>query len=305
MRIHIQPKIAKGSRALLLLLVLFVTLSAQAQTTRTARFQTVNFRSSLVGATLPYIAVLPPGYDDPRPPNTQASYPVLYLLHGLLGHYDNWTSKTRLTQYAAQYQMIIVTPEGNDGWYTDSATVATDKYETYVVRELIPDVEARFRVFKTREGRAVGGLSMGGYGALKFGVKYPDRFIFAASMSGALDAAEYTDSNPGSGWETLRPSILKTFGPADSAVRTSNNLRKIFQELSPQQIASLPYFYLDCGTEDGLFAASLALATILRERRIPHEYRQLPGNHAWSHWDRQVGEVLRIAAERMRPAVAG
>jgi len=294
----------KSSRSLLLLLILVLTLSCHAQSVSPARVETVRFKSKLVGATLPYVVVLPPRYGQQPNPGTQVSYPVLYLLHGLDGHYDNWILKTKLREYAAQYQMIIVTPEGNDAWYTDSATVLTDKYETYLLEELIPDVESRFRAIKEREGRAIAGLSMGGYGALKFGVKYPDKFILAASMSGALDAAEYTDSNQGFAWGTLRPSILKTFGPGDSAVRASNNLRKIFRELSTQRIASLPYFYLDCGTEDGFFATSLALAAILRERRIPHEYRELPGNHVWTQWDQQVREVLRIAAERMKPPVA-
>lgn len=289
----------KGSRSLLLLLVLVLTLSCHAQSVPPARVQTINFKSNLVGATLPYIAVLPPAYEERRPPGTPASYPVLYLLHGLGGRYDNWTSKTRLKEYAAQYQMIIVTPEGNDGWYTDSATVAADKYETYVVKELIPDVESRFRAIKEREGRAIAGLSMGGYGALKFAVKYPDKFIFAASISGALDAAERSEAKQGFAWGFLRPSILKTFGPGDSPVRASNNLYSIFRELSADRIVSLPYFYLDCGTEDGFFATNLGLAAILLERKIPHEFRQLPGKHDWIYWDRQVREVLKIAAEKM------
>lgn len=289
----------KASRSLLLLLVLWLTLSCQAQSVSSPRVQTISFKSNLVGATLPYIVLLPPSYEERGQAARPEGYPVLYLLHGLGGSYDNWTSKTRLKEYAAQYQMIVVTPEGNDGWYTDSATVAADKYESYLVTELIPDVENRFRVIKNRQGRAIAGLSMGGYGALKFGVKYPDKFIFAASLSGALDAAERSDKNQGFIWAYLRPSILRTFGPEQGATRAANNLHQLFRAVTPDRISSLPFVYLDCGTEDGFVDTNRALSAILLERKIPHEYRQVPGNHGWAYWDQQVREVLELAAQRM------
>jgi S-formylglutathione hydrolase FrmB len=286
----------KTARNIFLFFALMVSLSAYSQTLNT-QVETIQFKSKLVGQTLPYSVVLPPGYAQPL--NQKASYPVLYLLHGLAGHYSNWLMKTKLADYAAQYRMIIVTPEGNDGWYTDSASVPADKYESYIVQELIPDVESRYRTMRTREGRAIAGLSMGGYGALKFGVKYPDRFIFAASISGALDAAARTDENPGNAWGFLRPSIMQTFGAANSQTRAANDLHKLIGNLPNERLALLPFFYLDCGTEDGFLPSNRDLANILLERRIPHEYRQLPGAHNWAYWDQQVQEVLKIAARKM------
>ncbi|HYJ46510.1 MAG TPA: alpha/beta hydrolase family protein, partial [Pyrinomonadaceae bacterium] len=259
--------------------------------------ETVQFKSRLVGATLPYSVVLPTTYKLPG--HDVLRYPVLYLLHGLAGHYDNWLSKTKLKEYAALYQMIIVTPEGNDGWYTDSATVPADKYESYIVQELIPEVESRYRAIKGRQGRAVAGLSMGGYGALKFAVKYPDKFIFAASISGALDPAVRSDANPRNVWSFLRPSIMQTFGPPDSPVRAANDLQKLFRDFPADRIAALPFLYLDCGTEDGFLATNRELAALLLERKIPHEFRELPGKHDWAYWDQQVQEVLRMAHRQM------
>ncbi|MDT4953457.1 MAG: hypothetical protein QOJ02_1595 [Acidobacteriota bacterium] len=285
----------KTKRAILLFFALTLSLCVYSQPVGT-RVETIQFKSKLVGKTLPYSVVLPQMYSQPG--KETISYPVLYLLHGLAGHYSNWLSKTKLSEYAAKYQMIIVTPEGNDGWYTDSATVVADKYETYVVQELIPDVESRYRALKGREGRAIAGLSMGGYGALKFGVKYPDRFIFAASISGALDAAQRTADNPGNAWDFLRPSIMQTFGAADSPTRAANDLSKLVRNLPAERLASLPFFYLDCGTEDGFLAGNRELATIFLERKIPHEYRQLPGKHNWAYWDSQVQEVLKMAARK-------
>jgi len=112
------------------------------------RVETVELQSKLVNKTLPYNVILPTDYNT----SSTTRYPVLYLLHGLTGHYSDWVSRTNVADYAAQYRMIIVTPEGNDGWYTDSATVVNDKYETYVLKELIPDVQQRYRTIEARYG---------------------------------------------------------------------------------------------------------------------------------------------------------
>jgi S-formylglutathione hydrolase FrmB len=285
----------KISRSFPLWLLLCLTLSAHAQSAATARVETVLFQSKLIGAALPYNVVLPPGYDAAG----RTAYPVIYLLHGLAGHHDNWTSKTGLVSYAAQHRMIIVTPEGNDGWYTDSATVARDKYETYVVRELIPDVERRYRAVRKKQGRAIAGLSMGGYGALKFGLKYPNLFVFAASISGALDPVLHNDAKPGVAWGFVRASILGVFGADDSPVRRDNDLYRMLLAVPAKRISSLPFLYLDCGTEDAFLETNRELKLILEQRKIPHEYRELRGTHEWAYWDRQIRDVLQMAEVRM------
>ena len=120
------------------------------------RVQTILFASKLVGQTLPYNVLLPVDYNQPAAKSKH--YPVLYLLHGLTGHYNNWIEHTRLADCAAGYDVIIVMPEGNNGWYTDSASAPSEKYESYILQELIPDVEQRFRASSAREGRAIAGL---------------------------------------------------------------------------------------------------------------------------------------------------
>jgi S-formylglutathione hydrolase FrmB len=287
----------------LVLLLFFISICAQAQSV--ARVQNVIFASRLIGKSLPYNVVLPPDYDSPRARSTR--YPVLYLLHGLGGDANNWISnRAHLAQHAAQYKIIIVTPEGHDNWYTDSATVPTDKYESYIVQELIPDVERRFRTLTSREGRAIAGLSMGGYGSMKFGLKFPDRFIFAASMSGALPATEWDPADTRlPDW--VKPSISKSYGPINSPARQANDIFKIASNVPESKIATLPFLYLDCGTEDMLVTYNRAFDDILLKRKIAHEYRELPGKHDWPYWDQQIQEVLKLASLKMaQPAmVAG
>lgn len=275
-----------------LLLLLWVP-ATWAQGRREAEIETVQFKSELVGQTLPYNALLPPGCAA-----SNRRYPVLYLLHGLFGRNDDWLTRTNLADYATNYQVIIITPEGHDSWYTDSATVKMDKYESYFIRELIPDVDTRFRTIKDRRGRGVAGISMGGYGALKYALKYPEQFAFAASMSGALDPAVRTDDHPGFAWDILRPSINAVYGPKGSQTRAANDLHQIARNLNAAQIASLSYLYFDCGTEDGFLDTNRELTAILLAKKIPHQYRQLPGGHNWGYWDAQVREVLRLFAQR-------
>jgi putative tributyrin esterase len=278
-------------RTLLLILLLFVVIAAYYYHHQNAvRVEVVHFKSNLVGKTLPYAVVLPPGYGLITA--RRIRYPVLYLLHGWSGHYNSWTDQTALVQYAAENRMIVIAPEGGNGWYTDSATVPSDLYEAYVIQELIADIDRRFRTIADRRGRSIAGVSMGGYGALKFGFKYPEKFTLAASVSGALDANVRTDET----------SIMQTFGEPGSAARKANDLNGLAREFPSHRQPLLPYIYLDCGTDDPWLASNRDFAGVLLERKIVHEYRQLPGNHVWNYWDRQLREVMRIAADRMVPA---
>lgn len=278
-------------RLSLLILLLVVALAAYYYHSQNAvRFEVVQFRSTLVGKSLPYGVVLPPGYGLITA--REKRYPVLYLLHGWSGNHNSFVKDTGLMQYAAEYQMIVITPEGGNGWYTDSATVPSDQYESYFLRELITDVDGRFRTIADRQGRSIAGVSMGGYGALKFGFKYPEKFSLTASMSGALDAAVRTDE----------ASIMQTFGGSDSSTRKTNDLPQLAREFPGDRLVLLPYFYLDCGTDDPWLASNRDFSGVLMERKIVHEYRQLPGGHIWTYWDQQLREVLRLSAERMTAA---
>jgi len=286
--------------ALLLLPAVSSQAQAQAQLRPAARVEAVKFESRLVGAQLPYNVVLPPLYDAPE--MRAVRYPVIYLLHGLGGGAGDWISKrARLAAHAAHYRFILVTPEGRDGWYTDSATVPSDKFESYIIEELIPDVERRYRAHRTRDARAVAGLSMGGYGALKFGVKHPQMFGLAASLSGAFGAPSWDAKDPAL-LAFLKPSIARTYGALDSPTRRENDLFKLFADLPAERFPALPFIYFDCGTEDFLINSNRALSELLLRRKIPHEYRQLPGAHSWSYWDAQAQEVLKLAARRLRAA---
>lgn len=288
-----------------LLLFLALTVSAYAQNPETARLenktavqtslvaQDFKLKSKLMAREMPYRVVLPKNYEVDK----TRKFPVLYLLHGLTGHFDNWTDKTKLKDYATGYDYIIVTPEGNNGWYTDSATVPNDKYESYIIQELVPEIDASFRTLADREHRLIAGLSMGGYGALKFGLKYPEKFVLAGSFSGALPVAGWTSKffESGAMKGAIPDSIKSVYGADDSPTRADNDIFKIVREITPEKAKSLPFIYVDCGTEDFLIQGNREFANLLLEKKIPHEYRQLPGVHNWAFWDSSVKEFLEVS----------
>jgi len=100
--------------------------------------------------------------------------------------------------------------------------------------------------------------------------------------------------------KSISDSLVAVFGPAGAEARKANDIYEIARGLSAARVATLPYIYLDCGTEDFLVGLNQQFAAILREKKIPHEYRELPGDHNWAYWDQQVPEVLRLAAQKLR-----
>ncbi len=247
--------------------------------------------SKLMAREMPYRVILPINYKLEK----AQRYPVLYLLHGLTGHFDNWTDKSKLAEYAAKYNYVIVTPEGNNGWYSDSATVPTDRYETYITQELIPEIDKNFRTVADRNHRVVAGLSMGGYGSIKFGLKNAEMFALVGSFSGALGAASFTDKILGNSWKVLTDSIMSVYAMEDSPTRKQNDIFRIVREMPADKVKTLPFIYLDCGTEDGLINSNRDFVNLLLEKKVKHEFRQLPGAHDWKFWDAQVQEFLELS----------
>jgi putative tributyrin esterase len=290
----------KQARFILLFVLLFLPISVYAQ--RDPPVSQIELKSTLLGRTVNYQILYPVRYQSPE--NRDKRFPVIYLLHGVTGHSTDWLERTKVALYATHYDLFIVMVEGANGWYTDSATIPADKYESYILRELIPDVEKRFRVSTQRESRAIAGLSMGGYGAIKFGLKYPEMFALAASMSGAFRGPSWTGQDL-KDFGVVRDSVLQTFGPADSPTRAANDVYKLARAVPAPRIGTLPYFYLDCGTEDFLYGNSRELAALFVERKMPHEYRELPGSHSWPYWDAQIQEILKLAAQKLSAPAPG
>lgn len=235
--------------------------------------------SKLLARKIPYGVILPANYETGK----QARFPVVYLLHGGGGNYQIYLNRPRTLEMFERHHAIVVTVEGGESFYTDSATVPNDKYESYIISELIPEIDKNFRTVAERNGRAVAGGSMGGYGAIKFGVKYPEKFALAYSWSGAVIAASWRKAGELAFYPPdIKNPLLAIFGDGSNpATLEANDITKLFADLPADKVSGLPFFYLDCGTEDEflLLKPNRQLSEIILNKKIAHEYREFPGGH--------------------------
>ena len=204
--------------------------------------------------------------------------PVVYLLHGYGGNYQDWIKRARGFEKAAdQYNMIIVCPDGGfNSWYWDSPIDLKSKYETFISDELVHSIDAKYKTIKNPKGRAITGLSMGGYGALFLAIKHQDVFGAAGSMSGGVDIRPFPNN-----WD-----IAKSLGTyAKQPERWENNtVINMLNLLTPNALAII----VDCGTEDFFWEVNENLHKQLLYRNISHDYYSRPGAHNWSYWNNAV-----------------
>jgi S-formylglutathione hydrolase FrmB len=231
-----------------------------------------------------YVILLPAGYDA-----SEQRYPVLFLLHGLYGDGQNWSTRTNLVKYTRNLHLIIAMPDAGNSWYVNSATEPAEEYEDYIVKDFIEEIDMHYRTIREGYARAIAGLSMGGYAAVKFSLKYPNLFAYAGGISAALHAPEDLDETH----PEFRESLRKAFGEAGNPVRAQND---VFVLLSSPDMRNLPYFYLDCGSGDMFLDVNRKFVARLQQLKFPYEFHELQGGHTWDYWDAAIERFLYMLA---------
>jgi S-formylglutathione hydrolase FrmB len=205
-------------------------------------------------------------------------FPVLYLLHGLSDDSTAWVRNTSVDRYAAEAGVAVVMPQVQRSFYADE--VHGGSYWTFLTEELPEVVGSFFRVSGRREDTFVAGLSMGGYGALKWALRHPDRFAAAASLSGALDVVALQQVP----WR--QPLFERVFdgeiGPGDD----------LFGLVAAADLGSLPALYVGCGTEDHLYDANVRFVADATAAGMDLHVDFRPGEHEWGLWDAAIRDVL-------------
>lgn len=245
------------------------------------------FHSVSLGRDMHYRIYLPHNYAQ-----ADRRFPVLYLLHGIYGKFTDWDTQSHLRHYAQNLDLVIVMPDAADSWYVNSATVSQNRYEDYIVKDLIQEVDGNYRTLAVRESRAIAGVSMGGYGALNFALKHPELFVFAGSISGAINAP--TDLGPRQ--PDFQANLLQVFGPAGSPARAEND---IFILLKHADVSRFPYIYLACGESDPFFPLNQQFAAALLDEHARYEFHQAPGAHEWKFWDKTAKDLLPVVMRRI------
>jgi enterochelin esterase-like enzyme len=253
------------------------------------------FASDALGRKWAYEVYLPTPYQTSR-----ANYPVLYLLHGNNGSRRDWVEKGNIQRTADALiasgeipAAIIVMPDAGATWFVDRR----EKMETALIRDLIPEVEKNFRALRTRDGRLVAGLSMGGYGSLRFALKYPEMFAAAALLSPAI----YDPLPPkNSGARRAPPFAAPEF---DEQVWRDLNYPTLWKTYLSKQ-TPVP-MYINSGDDDEFMieAEATRLYSLLRANRQPAELRIVDGAHSWQVWASTIGDALKyIFRYSARPA---
>jgi S-formylglutathione hydrolase FrmB len=224
-------------------------------------------------------------------------YPVLYLLHGADSDYRSWTRYGDAQAITAHVAMIVVMPDGGaNGWYTDwyqGARPVQPRWETYHVGELVPWIDVTYRTIATRRGRAIAGLSMGGYGALSYAARHPSTFAAAASFSGALEVG----SADAWGERSANEARWSAHLPISIAGRLSSlalvELRTGDGRPGPLDRRGTKAGCPACALERYLHAGNVRLHARLRALGIRHVWDDYgPGTHDWPYWRRDLRETL-------------
>lgn len=295
-----------------------------------AGLQTVQFFSPAVGMDMKYDIVLPPDYHE-----SERNYPVLYLLHGYMQNYTVWGRNLGAAFYARELSLIIVMPDGGNSWFVNFAESDDGRphqWEDHVVRDVVSHVDANFRSEARREGRAIAGLSMGGFAAFTIGLRHPDRFISMASTSGALgyareQAEAIARGQPRSPERRRSPEQEAEFARADAVIsriidipgfstqteRTPSGTAFTSVEQAaaydPFQIiytvpkSQLPHIYIDSGTEDSLIHVAREFMQLLLLNDVPFDFMQSRGRHNSEYWRRSAGHFISIQYEVMQRAL--
>ncbi len=253
-------------------------------------------KSSILKRSVRYCALLPAGYDAAQP----RRLPVLYFLHGLgadeqsLVTSGGWSLVESLQEKGRIGEFVIITPDGGRSFYINSRDGRL-RYEDFFIREFLPAMEKRYRVQAARAGRALGGTSMGGYGALRLAFKYPQLFSAVSAHSAALmerlpQGAGHTPGLAG-GSGGILGDVFGT--PLDAAFYERNSPLTLARTLpGPARLR----IYFDCGRDDeyNFDAGAEKLNQTLAARRIAHEFHIYPGGHGWRYMAEHLDESLEF-----------
>ena len=237
---------------------------------------TIQIQSNYLKKATKFVVIQPSQQGQKN--DTQARYPVVYLLNGYGGDYGQWPITTpQLKKTADDLKIIFVCPDGGKGsWYFDSPIDSSIRYESYITKELVPYIDANFSTKADPKSRAITGLSMGGHGALYLAIRHSDLFGAAGSTSGGVDFRPFPKS-----WNL--PNILGEYEQNKERWYEYTVMRQV-ELLKNNQLAMI----IDCGIDDFFMPMNRALHEKLLQLKIDHDYIERPGEHNHIYWGSSI-----------------
>lgn len=251
----------------------------------------VNFFSQTLKRTVPIQVVLPSdkvlSYNGKR--TETKPYKTLYLLHGLMGNYTDWVTNTNIQQLAEARNLAVVMPSGENSFYVD-LPLPNNAFGEYIGKELVEMTRRMFPFSHKKEDTFIAGLSMGGFGAMRNGLKYYDTFGYIAALSAAIQIFEEPEDTPG---HTLFQEDA-VFGDIKEASKTDKNPRIACKAMTEalNDSASYPKVYMACSKQDPLLSVNQKFCQFLKDNDVDVTWKEPPGNHDWDFWRTQIKEVL-------------
>ena len=250
----------------------------------------VDFSSAALGMCVQMDVILPQkptGLIGVNQKETAGKYPTLYLLHGMSDDHTIWQRRTSIERYATEKGIAVVMPNGHLSFYTDMHVGMP--YFTFITKELPAICRSFFpNMSDRREDTFVAGLSMGGYGALKCGLRAPEVFSHAAALSACTDICELANGDI-----ALAPYpeyFEDLFGPAKDVKGSFNDLFQAAEDLRSSQLR--PRIYMWCGKEDFLWEQNKRMRKHLKKLGYDLTWEKSHGDHQWKYWDEKIQTVL-------------
>jgi len=248
----------------------------------------INFHSKSLMRQVAITAIIPV---DKSEIIVKKPFKTLYLLHGIFGNCTDWMNYTRIQELATKRNLAVIMPSGDNSFYVDNPTRG-DFYGEFIGRELVEFTRDLLPLSTKREDTCIAGLSMGGFGAVRNGLKYQETFGYIAGLSSAFileKAMTSTNDEPHFIWK--RSFYESLFGDLDKILDSDVNPKKIIEDLINNN-ATFPELYICCGTEDFLLEANREFHTFLTEKKVTHTYIEGPGDHNWDYWGEYIVKVM-------------
>lgn len=252
-----------------------------------------NFMSKSLMRTVPINVILPvdkltfPG----MPERGDKPYKTLYLLHGIFGNYTDWISGTSIQRWAEEKDLAVVMPSGDNMFYVDQEK-SNNFYGEFIGRELVEITRKMFPLSHKREDTFIAGLSMGGFGAIRNGLKYHETFGYIGGLSSALIVDSLpARTNDSPLFMERRDYAESIFGDLSVVMTSDKNPEWLVKKLSEEQV-ELPEVYLACGTEDSLLGVNRKMHETMTESGMKVTYEEGPGGHEWDFWNRHIKKFI-------------
>ena len=209
--------------------------------------------------------------------------PVVYLLHGLSDNYTNWARLTSVERYANEYKVAIIMPEVQRSFYSDMKYGL--KYFSYITNELVQFAGTMFNLPTTKEKSFIAGLSMGGYGALKCGLTFPDQYAGVGAFSSVCDVEECLKI----GLSSAELNEFRAMMGEELILPDNCNLYKLADKCTVS-----PKILMTCGKSDFLHNQNIKFKSYLQDKKMDIDYREWEGNHSWEFWDTSIKMALEF-----------